>query len=205
MQCVAGRHVRPFSAIARAQSQAVGRTVCTPVHAQQQQQRQPVTSAAAPEASRRQLLGSAALLGAATITTASLSAAQPAQAAATCELTASPSGLQFCDTQEGTGPEPVKGSLIRCHYTGRLASNGRVFDSSYERGRPLTFKIGVGEVIRGWDMGILGTEGVPAMKEGGKRLLVIPAELGYGQRGAGGVIPPGATLEFEVELLGKRK
>lgn len=74
-----------------------------------------------------------------------------------------------CDSTPPRHPLLLQGSLIRCHYTGRLASNGRVFDSSYERGRPLTFKIGVGEVIRGWDMGILGTEGVPAMKEGGKR------------------------------------
>jgi FKBP-type peptidyl-prolyl cis-trans isomerase len=64
---------------------------------------------------------------------------------------------------------PLARLLLRCHYTGRLASNGRVFDSSYERGRPLTFKIGVREVIQGWDMGILGTDGVPPMKEGGKR------------------------------------
>eukprot|EP00879_Flechtneria_rotunda_P009280 GHRR01009715.1.p1 GENE.GHRR01009715.1~~GHRR01009715.1.p1 ORF type:complete len:196 (+),score=68.69 GHRR01009715.1:749-1336(+) len=128
----------------------------------------------------------------------------PAAAAApTCDLVTAPTGLQYCDAKIGTGSEPVKGSLIRCHYTGRLASNNRVFDSSYERGRPLTFKIGVHEVIQGWDLGILGTEGVPPMKEGGKRILVIPSELAYGSRGAGGVIPPNATLMFEVELLGK--
>lgn len=94
--------------------QAVGRTLCTPVHAQccQQQPQHPVTIAA-PDASRRQLLGSFALLGAAAAT-ASLSAAQPAQAAATCELTSSPSGLQFCDTQDGTGPEPVKVCVLSC-------------------------------------------------------------------------------------------
>ncbi|KIZ01189.1 FKBP-type peptidyl-prolyl cis-trans isomerase [Monoraphidium neglectum] len=115
-----------------------------------------------------------------------------------------PSGLKYCEIAEGTGKEPVKGALIRAHYTGRLASNGKVFDSSYTRGRPLTFKVGAREVIRGWDLGILGDEGIPPMKEGGKRLLVIPSDLAYGDRGAGGVIPGGATLEFEVELLGRR-
>lgn len=128
-----------------------------------------------------------------------------AAAAATCDFITSPSGLQYCDTKEGEGPEPAKGALIRCHYTGRLASNNVVFDSSYERGRPLTFKVGVREVIQGWDLGILGTEGIPPMKEGGKRALLIPAALGYGARGAGGVIPPNSDLLFEVELLGKRR
>ncbi|KAK9837432.1 hypothetical protein WJX81_002092 [Elliptochloris bilobata] len=125
--------------------------------------------------------------------------------AAECALSTAPSGIAFCDTREGTGKEPAKGSLIRCHYRGRLASNNAVFDSSYERGRPLTFKVGAGEVIQGWDKGILGTEGIPAMKEGGKRTLVIPPELAYGARGAGrGLIPPGATLIFDVELLGRK-
>ena len=116
-------------------------------------------------------------------------------------------GLKFCETSVGDGPEPVPGSLIRCHYTGRLVSNRVVFDSSYERGRPLTFKIGAGEVIRGWDLGILGSkkDNIPAMREGGKRKLIIPADLAYGPRGAGGgVIPPNADLEFDVELLKKR-
>ncbi|KAL3133913.1 hypothetical protein ABBQ32_008367 [Trebouxia sp. C0010 RCD-2024] len=115
-----------------------------------------------------------------------------------------PSGLKWLDTQEGSGPPPVKGANIRCHYTGKLTS-GAVFDSSYERRKPLTFKIGVRQVIAGWDEGILGDgKDVPPMKEGGKRKLVIPSELGYGKRGAGGVIPPDATLLFDVELLGKR-
>jgi FKBP-type peptidyl-prolyl cis-trans isomerase len=92
--------------------------------------------------------------------------------------------------------------MIRCHYTGRL-TNGSVFDSSYGR-RPLQFKVGVRQVIQGWDQGILGNDSIPPMKEGGKRSLRIPAELGYGARGAGGVIPPNATLLFDVELLGKR-
>ncbi|CAL5220915.1 g3010 [Coccomyxa viridis] len=124
-----------------------------------------------------------------------------------CEqLTTAGNGIQFCDTKEGTGKAPAKGALIRCHYRGRLASNNAIFDSSYERGRPLSFKIGVRQVIAGWDVGILGDQeqGIPPMKEGGKRTLIIPAELAYGDRGAGGIIPPKATLIFDVELLGKR-
>ncbi|KAL4422899.1 hypothetical protein ABPG75_009096 [Micractinium tetrahymenae] len=130
---------------------------------------------------------------------------QPAAAAEECAFQTATNGLQWCDVVEGSGDAPVQGAMIRAHYTGRLASNGAVFDSSYPRGRPLQFKIGVGQVIKGWDRGILGGEGVPAMREGGKRRLIIPAELGYGARGAGGVIPPNATLEFDVELLGKRR
>lgn len=80
----------------------------------------------------------------------------------------------------------------RAHYRGRLSSNGREFDASYPRGRPLAFKVGVGEVIKGWDLGIVGGEGIPPMRAGGKRTLVVPASLGYGARGAGNVIPPGA-------------
>ncbi|CAG9460210.1 unnamed protein product [Pedinophyceae sp. YPF-701] len=116
-------------------------------------------------------------------------------------------GIRFCETKEGTGPSPVKGALVRCHYTGRLASNNRVFDSSYERGRPLPFTVGVRQVIQGWDVGILGSEDgtIPPMKEGGKRRLYIPAALAYGDRGAGGVIPPGADLVFDVELLPRKK
>eukprot|EP00892_Ulva_mutabilis_P006841 jgi/Ulvmu1/4529/UM002_0255.1 len=136
-------------------------------------------------------------------TIASLSTTAPAPAAAPpCELVASPSGLQFCDTKEGSGDVAQAGTIIRAHYAGRLQSNGVQFDSSYDRGRPLSFKVGAGQVIKGWDEGILGGEGVPPMKAGGKRLLIIPPELGYGQRGAGGVIPPNATLVFDVEYLG---
>mmetsp|Transcript_20670 Transcript_20670/g.24842 ORF Transcript_20670/g.24842 Transcript_20670/m.24842 type:complete len:240 (+) Transcript_20670:52-771(+) len=116
------------------------------------------------------------------------------------------SGLKWMDVSEGTGSTPIKGQLIRAHYTGRLADNGRQFDSSYERGRPLSFKVGVREVIAGWDEGIIGGDGIPGMKEGGKRKLIIPAELGYGARGAGGgIIPPNAALLFDVELLPPRK
>lgn len=106
-----------------------------------------------------------------------------------------PSGLQYIDTQEGTGPSPQKGKQVTVHYTGTLASNGQKFDSSLDRHEPFSFVIGVGMVIPGWD------EGVMSMKVGGKRKLMIPSKLGYGARGAGGVIPPNADLNFDVELL----
>ena len=110
-----------------------------------------------------------------------------------------PSGLKFEDTQVGTGASPQTGQTCVMHYTGWLWVNGAKgakFDSSVDRGRPFEFPLGMGRVIKGWD------EGVASMKVGGKRTLLIPAELGYGERGAAGVIPPGATLLFEVELLG---
>ena len=109
------------------------------------------------------------------------------------------SGLQIADTKAGTGATPRTGQICVMHYTGWLYQNGAKgakFDSSLDRGQPFEFRIGQGEVIRGWD------EGVATMKVGGKRTLIIPPELGYGARGAGGVIPPNATLIFEVELLG---
>lgn len=126
---------------------------------------------------------------------------------APCELTVSPSGLAFCDKVVGKGPEAVKGQLIKAHYVGRL-ENGKVFDSSYNRGKPLTFRVGVNEVIKGWDMGILGADGVPPMLAGGKRTLRLPPELGYGMRGAGCkggscIIPPDSVLLFDVEFVGK--
>jgi peptidylprolyl isomerase len=110
-------------------------------------------------------------------------------------------GLEFEDTQAGTGASPQKGQTCVMHYTGWLWENntkGAKFDSSLDRGQPFEFPIGMGRVIRGWD------EGVASMKVGGKRTLRIPANLGYGERGAAGVIPPNATLLFEVELLGVR-
>ncbi|MCM0609543.1 MAG: FKBP-type peptidyl-prolyl cis-trans isomerase [Ideonella sp. WA131b] len=109
--------------------------------------------------------------------------------------------LQIEDTVVGTGAEAHAGQRVRVHYTGWLhdpsAANarGRKFDSSKDRGQPFSFGLGHGEVIRGWD------EGVQGMKVGGTRVLTIPPELGYGARGAGGVIPPNATLVFEVDLL----
>lgn len=109
-------------------------------------------------------------------------------------LTTTESGLQYFDRVEGTGAMPQTGQRVTVHYTGTLA-DGTKFDSSRDRGRPFTFQIGVGQVIKGWD------EGVATMRVGGQRRLVIPSELGYGSRGAGGVIPPNATLVFEVELL----
>ena len=111
------------------------------------------------------------------------------------------SGLQIIDTVEGTGAQPKRGQICVMHYTGWLYVNGKKgkkFDSSVDRGRPFEFPIGVGRVIAGWD------EGVATMKVGGKRTLIIPSELGYGSRGAGGVIPPNATLVFDVELLAVR-
>src|SRR5262245_3165446 len=109
-----------------------------------------------------------------------------------------PSGLQIIDTQIGTGATPRTGQTCVMHYTGWLYQNGakgQKFDSSVDRGRPFEFPIGTQRVIAGWD------EGVATMKVGGKRTLIIPPNLGYGARGAGGVIPPNATLIFEVELL----
>ncbi len=105
------------------------------------------------------------------------------------------SGLQYVDEVVGNGASPQKGQTVVVHYTGWL-TNGTKFDSSVDRGRPFEFTLGVGQVIKGWD------EGVATMKIGGKRKLTIPPDLGYGSRGAGGLIPPGATLVFDVELLG---
>ncbi len=117
-------------------------------------------------------------------------------------MTTTASGLQYEDTKLGTGAEAAAGQHVSVHYTGWLydptANNnrGKKFDSSKDRGQPFQFGLGGGQVIRGWD------EGVQGMKVGGTRVLTIPADLGYGARGAGGVIPPNATLVFEVDLLG---
>jgi len=110
-----------------------------------------------------------------------------------------PSGLQYEDLVVGTGAQPRTGQTCVMHYTGWLWENGakgKKFDSSVDRGEPFKFALGQGRVIKGWD------EGVATMKVGGKRQLLIPPQLGYGARGAGGVIPPNATLLFDVELLG---
>jgi len=109
------------------------------------------------------------------------------------------SGLQIIDTKAGTGASPRTGQTVVVHYTGWLYVNGtkgQKFDASVDRNDPLEFPVGTGRVIRGWD------EGVGSMKVGGKRTLIIPPQLGYGASGAGGVIPPNATLMFDVELLG---
>jgi peptidylprolyl isomerase len=116
-------------------------------------------------------------------------------------MTQTPSGLQYEDTVVGQGATPNRGQTCVMHYTGWLWQNetkGGKFDSSVDRGNPFVFPLGMGRVIKGWD------EGVASMRVGGKRMLLIPPELGYGERGAGGVIPPGATLLFEVQLLDVR-
>jgi peptidylprolyl isomerase len=105
-----------------------------------------------------------------------------------------PSGLQYEELVPGSGDSPKPGKMVTVHYTGWL-TDGKKFDSSVDRNEPFVFRIGAGEVIRGWD------EGVMSMKIGGKRKLTVPAALGYGAKGAGGVIPPNATLVFEVILL----
>jgi peptidylprolyl isomerase len=105
-----------------------------------------------------------------------------------------PSGLQYIEVQEGTGDLPKAGQTVIVHYTGTLA-DGSKFDSSVDRGQPFSFRLGAGQVIKGWD------EGLATMKIGGKRTLIVPSALGYGDRGYPPVIPGGATLNFDVELL----
>ena len=113
------------------------------------------------------------------------------------KLASTPSGLQYSVEQPGTGAMPAKGQTVSVHYTGWL-TDGTKFDSSRDRNKPFQFTLGEGQVIQGWD------EGVAAMKIGETRTLVIPPSLGYGARGAGGVIPPNSTLVFKVQLLGAK-
>ena len=107
-----------------------------------------------------------------------------------------PADLQITEVTEGDGAEATAGKAVDVHYVGVAYSSGEEFDASYNRGAPLSFRLGVGQVIAGWDQGVQG------MKVGGRRQLVIPPHLGYGDRGAGGVIKPGETLIFVVDLLG---
>jgi len=124
----------------------------------------------------------------------------PLSALAAGEVT-TPSGLRITDVKPGTGPVPKAGQTVTVNYTGWLfvdGKKGKKFDSSLDRGEPFSFTLGQGQVIKGWD------EGLATMRVGGKRTLIIPPDLGYGARGAGGDIPPGATLIFEVDLLGAK-
>ena len=125
-------------------------------------------------------------------------AAVPLAALAAGETT-TPSGLRIIDVKPGTGPVPQAGQVVIVNYTGWLFVDGKKgtkFDSSLDRGQPFSFTLGQGQVIKGWD------EGLATMHVGGKRTLIIPPDLGYGASGAGGVIPPGATLMFDIDLLG---
>jgi peptidylprolyl isomerase len=124
--------------------------------------------------------------------------AAPLTALAAGEVT-TPSGLRIIDVKPGTGPVPQAGQTVTVNYTGWLfvdGKKGKKFDSSLDRGQPFSFTLGQGQVIKGWD------EGLATMHVGGKRTLIIPPDLGYGASGAGGDIPPGATLMFDVDLLG---
>ncbi len=126
---------------------------------------------------------------------ASTTPAAGAAAATSGKVVTTASGLKYEVLREGNGPGAKAGQTVAVHYTGWL-TNGTKFDSSVDRGQPFDFHLGAGQVIKGWD------EGVAGMKVGEKRKLTIPPQLGYGERGAGGVIPPNATLVFDVELLG---
>ncbi|WP_409998998.1 FKBP-type peptidyl-prolyl cis-trans isomerase [Bradyrhizobium sp. SZCCHNRI2007] len=148
---------------------------------------------------RRVALMAAASAAAGVVLGSRAVSAQTSSAKPTGKTMTTPSGLQIIDTKEGTGATPTRGQTCVMHYTGWLYENGqkgKKFDSSVDRNEPFEFPIGMKRVIAGWD------EGVATMKVGGKRTLIIPPELGYGARGAGGVIPPNATLMFDVELLG---
>ena len=112
-----------------------------------------------------------------------------------------PATLELLDLEVGTGPEAVRGKRVAVHYVGVAHSDGAEFDNSYDRGEPLVFSLGAGQVIRGWDDGIVGLVG---MRVGGRRRITIPPHLGYGARGAAGVIKPNETLVFVCDLVGVR-
>ncbi|MGY8662739.1 FKBP-type peptidyl-prolyl cis-trans isomerase [Bradyrhizobium sp. UFLA05-109] len=148
---------------------------------------------------QRALLTLMSALAITLIGVASAFVSTPASAQTAGKTMTTASGLEIIDSVVGTGASPKSGQICVMHYTGWLYENGKKgkkFDSSVDRNEPFEFPIGKGRVIAGWD------EGVATMKVGGKRTLIIPPQLGYGARGAGGVIPPNATLMFDVELLG---
>jgi peptidylprolyl isomerase len=140
---------------------------------------------------RSSAIAARALAGALVVATAT--------AALAANLVTLPSGLKYRDSVVGKGAEAKPGQMVDVHYTGWLdldGKRGKKFDSSRDRGQPFTFKLGAGQVIVGWD------EGVAGMRVGGKRTLIVPPPLGYGEQGSGGSIPGGSTLQFDVELLG---
>ena len=147
----------------------------------------------------RRIFSTFAAIALAAVTVSAVSMPGTAMAQTPGKAMTTASGLEIIDTKVGTGPTPKPGQICVVHYTGWLyegGKKGKKFDSSVDRNEPLEFPVGQRKVIAGWD------EGVSSMKVGGKRTLIIPPELGYGARGAGGVIPPNATLIFDVELLG---
>jgi peptidylprolyl isomerase len=153
---------------------------------------------AVPAATKLAALATALAFGAVLAAIVAVGAPTEAAAQAAGTTVTTPSGLKITDSKVGTGATPKAGQICVMHYTGWLyegGAKGKKFDSSVDRGQPFEFPLGRKQVIGGWD------EGVATMKVGGKRTLIIPPELGYGARGAGGVIPPNATLIFDVELL----
>jgi peptidylprolyl isomerase len=149
--------------------------------------------------SKRHLMAACAAIAITSIASVSILTMTDDASAQSGKPVTTSSGLQMIDTQPGAGAQPKQGQTAVVHYTGYLSeggAKGKKFDSSVDRGKPFEFPVGAGRVIKGWD------EGVATMKVGGKRTLIVPPQLGYGASGAGGVIPPNATLIFDVELLG---
>lgn len=170
-------------------------SACSQSEAPKQDQQQPA-AAATPQAATATAPVAKATQPAAAATTQQVSNATPPPPVVATPRPSAPTGeLQIEDVKVGTGDEALAGKSVTVHYTGWL-TDGTKFDSSKDHGQPFTFQLGAGQVIRGWDQGVLG------MKVGGTRKLTIPPSLAYGANGAGGTIPPNATLVFEVELLG---